>query len=406
MNWLTCTRLAGVTRLSLPVLMAAWLLSGCDGNSPSTSADSSAGSDPSADAAPSSTAAVPASEPAGGVIGLVLTDFTFEQPPLDPAEACPEGFNLNEFELALTDRAPPGLEVDGDMPVDQFLRLMRESGAPDACEDPTVYVDDSFRTMDLQPAVSRGFNLREDTPWQSDSGACPRTTFTGPNGEQLVDNQLWRVLGCIRGYQRGGTIDEYALTNIREGARTILIRIAGVDASGNGDDVEVGIYSSQEPIPTDAAGNLLPGASLQVTDELRYHNVTRGKLVDGLLTVEPVDLQLDFQGQYLDSEYEFRNAQLQIQLQPDGGATGLLGGYWDVEAFYDAYGRQATRSGVYYVGFSCPGMHAALHRLADGHPDPDTGVCTSISTTFRLEAIPAFVILPEQQPPTMASAER
>ena len=33
-----------------------------------------------------------------------------------------------------------------------------------------------------------------------------------------------------------------------------------------------------------------------------------------------------------------------------------------------------------------------MHELADGHPDPKTGKCTSISTQYRIKAIPAFVV--------------
>lgn len=333
----------------------------------------------------------------GPVIGLVLTDFTFEQPPMDPELACPDGFNMNEFELAHSELAPPELQIIREMPPEQFLRQLRESGAPDPCEDPAIYRDPSFKTMDTEPAVSYGFNLRDNAPAAAGSDdACPRQPFVSPDGEPGIDNQLWRVLGCIKGYQRGEVIDEYALTNIREGARTILIRLSGLDDERNGENVKVGIYSSPDPIPTDSAGNLLSGASLSVTENPRFHNEVQGTLVDGVLTAGPFDLRLDFQGQFLKSEYDFRNAHLRLELQPDGGATGLLGGYWDIEAFYDAYGRQATRAGVFFVGFTCPGMYAALHRLADGHPDLDTGACTSISTTFRLKAMPAFVIMPQQ----------
>ena len=33
-----------------------------------------------------------------------------------------------------------------------------------------------------------------------------------------------------------------------------------------------------------------------------------------------------------------------------------------------------------------------MKRLADGHRDPKTGQCTSISTQYRIKAIPAFVV--------------
>jgi hypothetical protein len=33
-----------------------------------------------------------------------------------------------------------------------------------------------------------------------------------------------------------------------------------------------------------------------------------------------------------------------------------------------------------------------MKRLADGDRDPKTGQCTSISTQYRIKAVPAFVV--------------
>ena len=226
-------------------------------------------------------------------------------------------------------------------------------------------------------------------------GACPHDDLSGPGGESGIDNALWGALGCIWGYERGSTIDEYAVSNIKEGQRTILVRLSGVDDERNDDHVELALFTSPDPIPADASGALMSGASLGVTDDARYRNVMDARIVDGVVTAGPVDLRLDFNGQFLDSEYPFRDAQLRLEILADGSMRGLLGGYWDVEQFYDSYARQATRSGAFSVGFRCPGMYGALKRRADAYPDPETGACTAISTVFRLVGIPAFVIEPE-----------
>ena len=42
--------------------------------------------------------------------------------------------------------------------------------------------------------------------------------------------------------------------------------------------------------------------------------------------------------------------------------------------------------------YTCPGVYYALHQHADGHRDPATARCTSLSTQYRLHAIPAFVV--------------
>jgi hypothetical protein len=43
------------------------------------------------------------------------------------------------------------------------------------------------------------------------------------------------------------------------------------------------------------------------------------------------------------------------------------------------------------VGHSCNGAYYALMAHADGHPD-ENGRCTSISTQYHIQAIPAFVV--------------
>jgi len=51
-----------------------------------------------------------------------------------------------------------------------------------------------------------------------------------------------------------------------------------------------------------------------------------------------------------------------------------------------ALGRAATQ------GYTCNGVYYAAQEVADGHPDPKTGKCTSISTQYMIKAIPAFVV--------------
>ncbi len=87
---------------------------------------------------------------------------------------------------------------------------------------------------------------------------------------------------------------------------------------------------------------------------------------------------------------------------PDGGMKGVLAGYWDIENLFDFLtevyigpvhlGRAAANN----IGYMCAGVYNALPRLADGHLDPETGHCTSISTVIQFAAVPAFVIQPQQ----------
>jgi hypothetical protein len=54
--------------------------------------------------------------------------------------------------------------------------------------------------------------------------------------------------------------------------------------------------------------------------------------------------------------------------------------------------------------YTCQGAYHALLQNADGHRDPATGRCGSISTQYHLRAIPAFVV--DTAGPTPAAASK
>ena len=333
--------------------------------------------------------------------GFVLTDFSFEQPE-SPQDACPQGFNQDEREFYLAGLTPDERAAENLPEGLAYLRLAYARGETSQCDEPTAFEDPGHLTLD-GPGVAAGFDLDGVTSTRENPGpaACPHEDFSSASGEPGIDNALWRVLGCIDGYQRGSTIDEYAIENIKAGGRTILIEITDLDDPQNDNDVGLGIYSSPDTLPTSAAGSPLPGGSLSVMEGPRYRNVARGALVDGVLTAGPIDLRLEFDGQFLDSELHLQEAQIRLELTPDGGLRGLLGGYWDIEGYFESYARQATRAGAFTVGFRCTAIYEALARLADRYPDPETGACRAVSTAFRIQAIPAFVV----EPPSSSTAQ-
>ncbi len=335
-------------------------------------------------------------ESSGRTLGFVLVDFTFEQPDRPP-NACPEGWNIDErdlyaMQLARTDpeaarQVPPGFE---------YALGLRAEGAPDPCLEPDRFEAAPHHLIqDIE--VAPGFDLdrvasSEDVPGPN---ACAHDDFVGATGERGIDNRLWTALGCIKGYARGGTIDEFAINNIREGQRTILVRLSGIDDLRNDDYVELGLFSSPDSIPADTAGSLMDAASLSITDDPRHRNVMPARITEGVVHAETDELRLDFRGQFLESEFVLRDVRIRLELLADGNLRGLVGGYWDIDGFYDTYGRQASRLGAITLGFRCPGLRGALRQLADAYPDPETGQCTAISTAFRMAGIPAFVIEPE-----------
>jgi hypothetical protein len=339
----------------------------------------------------------------GQTLGFVLVDFSFEQPASSEG-ACPAGLNVDERDLHAQSLAASDPKAAAAVPPGfEYILADRKTAPVDMCKEPAGFPADPH-LLDESTTGIPGFDLDgfASTPETPGENACRHADASGPGGEAGIDNRLWSVLGCVKGYARGSTIDEFAIANIREGQRTILVRLKGVDDLENDDAIELGIYSGVDPIPVDAQGGMLDRASLSITNDPRHHSVTAAKIVDGVVLAGPFDLRLDFKGQFLAAEYALRDARIRLELAPDGTLSGLLGGYWDVEQFFDIYARQASRLGAFTVGFRCPGMYGAVKKQADAYPDPKTGACTAISTAFRLKGIPAFVIDPEADPKVAA----
>ena len=351
---------------------------------------------------------------AGASKGFVLTNFSYATYDGGPGD-CPDGLNLSAKEVYL--QSLPAAEherLDRGENARELMKILYAPGGNlgpgkrthNACADPTDFQAPPLRT--IQGTVADGMDL-DGVDSTKDGAAAPNTCahqdFVSPTGQHGIDNQLWRAMGCVRGWRKGADIEKYSFGNIRSGEYTVLLEIIGMDDQRRDGDVQVGIYSSSDSVSVDPAGNVLPDSSLQVADDPRYRAVAHGRIVNGVLTTDPVDVHLKFASQgYVNTEYFMRDARLRVELLPDGGLKGKLGGYLDVETFYDGFIRQAQVITSVLLGYTCPGVYAAVTAFADGHPDPKTGRCTAISTAFNVEAIPAFVIHPSADAKTKTAA--
>jgi len=329
--------------------------------------------------------------------GFVVTNFAFASHDGGPAD-CPDGLNPSAKDIYLQS-LPPGERERLSRPESEkeLWTLLYAPGGNlgpgkrthNRCADPADFESPPLRT--IQGTVADGMDLGDGA-----QGGCAHQKFTSPDGRPGIDNQLWRVMGCIRGWRRGADIEKYTLGNIRTGEYTILIEIAEMTDARNSPDVQVGIYASSDQATIDPAGNVLPDASLQIHEDPRYHTVAHGRIVDGVVTTDPVDLRLKYRSAgYVDTDFYIRAARLRLELRPDGTATGMIGGYYDIETLYDGFIRQPQVVTSVLLSYSCPAVYSALNQFADGFPDPKTGKCSAISTAFRLDAIPAFVIHPK-----------
>lgn len=321
--------------------------------------------------------------PRDGAIGYVMTDlFWAVYQTADAKEECPKGFNdgpREQFEILFPADKPRTV-------VDTQLQQEIETWHPTA--EP-----DSFPFYEAQGPLSYGLNL---------DGQVDPNDFTHPDGEQGIDNQVYRAVGCIIGF-RGPVGVEYIFQNKaiadRRYNRT-MIELTGVDNLTNDDHVTVTIYRGLDRLLTDATGSkVMAGGSQRVDTRWGASLIqqTQGKIVDAVLTTEPVNkMVIPWMNLGVPTFQIIRDMRLQLTLTPTG-AEGLLAGYADVDTWYKQLIRNDSTHHLSNGQISGISLYKALRRLADAYPDPDTGANTAISTALDVKLTQVFIVHPEER---------
>ena len=324
-----------------------------------------------------------------GMIGYSMTGRHWAVIATKEQSECPNGINGGPREM-----------FDALFPADGKKRTVKDTTLARVAEkwNPTAS-DDEYRFFkELKSTVSLGLNL---------DGKIGASDFTSPQGEKGIDNQMYRVLGCVAFYRPP---DGHYYVQFNDRVRTIaynriLINISNVDSLQNDSDVQVTIYHGRDVLRSDAAGKDLPGDTQTVEARWGQQFVQQfsGKIVDGVLTTEPKDIYLpETEGMNVVAVQLIRGARFQLKLTPDG-AKGLIGGYTDIDTFYDALNKAWSTHHHTYGKVSAPTILRALRRFADGYPDPKTGRNTAISSALEVEFTQAFIRLP---PKAIAAAPK
>lgn len=338
------------------------------------------------------------------VRGFVFSDWAYDVPKEDPGE-CPEGMNITDEEFFSEEYAAVRDEVKkrwdaGDR--DGALELLPD----DACKDPTVWPDPGHILLEGNASVA-GIDLDGVNSSAADGGQCAHDDFVGADGVAGIDNQHYRLMGCVKGYRPDGLFDRLFDTksSILENGYAPLLELKLVEGTPEAGHYEVRLFTSAGPVTKDANNNVVPDMSQLVHEDTMYHSeVFSGEIKDGIFTAGPVDAKLRFKVQAIDNHYYFKDLRIRAEMLPDGSMKGVLAGYWDIENTFDFLtevyigpihlGRAAANN----IGYQCAGVYYALPKVADGHPDPETGKCTSMSTVIKFAAVPAFVIQQETSP--------
>jgi hypothetical protein len=318
-------------------------------------------------------------------IGYLLTDFfwaVYETP--DAKQECPQG--LNQWG-----------------PREQFKALFPEDGTPRTVQDtwlareiagwfPNADEPDKFPFYEAQGPIAYGFNL---------DGKVGPHDFTSPEGEKGIDNQLYRVIGCVPNLRPPlGQTAYFADKAIGEERwNRMLIEITNLDDLTNDDDVDVTIYRGKDHILTDATGNtIMSGGSQRIDDKWGTMFIQRmhGHIKNGVLETVPVKYAvLPWSSFQLPTVQKFHDMRLRLKLTPTG-AEGMFGGYVDVENWYMQTVRSESTHHQSYGQSSPPSEYKVLRRLADAYPDAE-GHNTAISAALQTKLVQAFIIHPSHE---------
>lgn len=247
---------------------------------------------------------------------------------------------------------------------------------PDSIPDPKIHT--------IENRFGYGFNL--DGKTSKDSFEDPQTHEKG------VDNQVFRAVGCFTSHRAGPSerslYSAYPWSQKRPNTQAWLISVTGENLEADG-GVTVTFERALEHAFADVSGEVQRDVTFRPDSNPNTRSVFQGKLRGGVISVNGGNFNMLADPAIMPG-YKIRDVQLRLVLEKDGSLNGFLGGYqpWlEVYYYYAGLGYPAE----YTFAIDIPGVYHALKRLADAYPDPSTGRNTHISTTYKIEAMPAFV---------------
>lgn len=280
-------------------------------------------------------------------------------------------------------------EMEGNGNVGKIMMTRgRIDGQPvNAYAHPTAVVDPKLNPLDGRFAY--GFDMDGKGRDDPDGFIDPET------GQRGVDHQAYRALGCMRAFrgslQGRPTFWDWAWGQLRDSQPAWLITIEGEDLSQDG-DVTVTFDRAIEFVASNVDSSPRRDVTYRVDPDPRSHNVYKGKIKEGMLTLaEPgtADFRM-LQNPLVTPELKMKRLHMRFELKADGSMAGMLAGYQSWRELYFGIGSSGTREAC--ITGDIPGIFYLLRANADGDPDPETKEPTTISTTYYIEAVPAMAV--------------
>ena len=239
-------------------------------------------------------------------------------------------------------------------------------------------------------------------------GKTKPTDFTSPDGKPGIDNQMYRVLGCVGNYRSAGSVLNFDRTLFKSrNINRVLIELTDVDSLVNDNDVTVAMYRGRDQLLNDATGNTFtPGGTQRIDVRFGkiFMNHTKGKIVNGVLITQPMDINMPHEAAYEEASYDWiRDSRFEFKLTSER-AEGVVGGYADIESMYHSRNRSWGTHHEAYGQQSQPSVYKELLKWADAYPDPKTGRNTAISAAYESKLVQVRVLHPDKEISQLRSA--
>lgn len=292
------------------------------------------------------------------------------------------GYSGSDVERLMADYEAGGAKAR------EVMRIMtyraRINGKPaNAYAHPAGVIDPKLNSIVGKYAY--GFDL---------DGNVGKQSFEDPETKQAgVDNELFRVLGCIEPMR--GTINNrpsfwtFIWTSMKDTTPAWLISITGEDLNADG-PVTVTFDRSMDHLKFNGTGEARHDVTYRIDPDPRSHHVFRGEIKNGVISItEHKDLKM-LQDPLSTPEFILSNTHLRLKILKDGALDGFIGGYQPWETIYWSFAQGGIDAEQTITG-ELPGVYHLMRRFADAAPDAK-GQNTRISATYRVEFVPAFAV--------------
>jgi len=244
--------------------------------------------------------------------------------------------------------------------------------------------------IEVSGKYSYGFNL-------DGKGAASPNSFEEPDThEKGINNQLYRVEGCIRSY-RGlpppgrPSLPENLWDVLRDVMPAWLITVNAPNGFDKDGPVSITWDRALERITRDASGAVAQAdMTYQIDSDPRSHNELKGEIKGNIVTGASPDWKMVLDP-YLQPDIHFSKMQMKMTIAADGTARGFVGGYQPWSTIYYGFADQGHIK-EYAGSINLPALYYALKRNADFDPDPQTGQNRQISSAYQIEAVRAFAV--------------